>query len=372
MSDPFIVHWPKGIKSRGEVRTQYAHLIDIVPTVLDVLGIEAPATIRGVTQSPIQGVSLAYGFDDAAADTHHPTQYFEMIGHRAIDHDGWRAVCPWPGPSFAEAGKGFGEPISAEALVELDAKGWELYRVAEDMTENHNVAGQHPDKLRELVALWYVEAGKYDVLPIDGNGIGRMITERPQVAEDRDSYVYRPGTSSVPFAVAPRVLNRPHSVTADVEVPAGGAEGILMSQGSAVGGWSFYLLDGKLRYAHNYLRSAMFTVSTPDPVPEGRHALRFEFEPTGQPDFASGRGAPGRAQLYVDGKLKGETDLPYTTLLLFNPGGLTCGVSGGSAVTPDYEAPFPFTGTLHSVTIDLSGDLIKDSESDMRMAMARQ
>src|SRR5213596_2474265 len=165
VSDPFIVHWPQGIQARGEVRTQYSHAIDMVPTVLDALGIEPPATIKGVTQSPIEGVSFAHTFDDANVPTRHHTQYFEMFGHRSLYHNGWRAVCPWPGPSFTEAGKPFGVPISAEALIELDAKHWELYHVDEDLAENHNVADERRDILIALIAQWYVEAGRYDVLP---------------------------------------------------------------------------------------------------------------------------------------------------------------------------------------------------------------
>jgi arylsulfatase A-like enzyme len=371
-SDPFLVHWPSGIKARGEVRTQYAHIIDMVPTVLDVLGIEPPATIKGVTQAPLHGVSFAHTFDQASAPTRHGTQYFEMLGHRAIDHEGWRAVCPWPGPSFAEAGIPFGTPITAEALADLDAQHWELYHVAEDLAENHDLAAKHRDKLIELIALWYVEAGKYDVLPIDGSGTARMVVERPQIAETRDRYTFRPGTQTLPFWVGPRVLNRAHSITADAEIPTGGAEGVLLCQGSAVGGWSFYMKDGKLHYAHNYVRRALYQVSSDDAVPPGRHQLRFEFEPTGAPDIAHGKGAPGRAQLYVDGQLMGQSDLPVTTPIAFNPGGLTCGANPGSPVTPDYRPPFRFTGTLHSVTVDLSGDLITDTNSEMRMAMSRQ
>ena len=370
--DPFLVHWPQGIKARGEIRTQYAHLIDMVPTVLDVLGIEPPAVIRGVTQAPIHGVSFAPAFDDAAAATRHHTQYFEMFGHRAIDHDGWRAVCPWPGPSFAEAGQPFGVPIAAGTLTDLDAHHWELYHVAEDPAENHNVAGQHPDKVIEMIAQWYVEAGKYNVLPVDGSAVQRLMAERPQIAETRDRYTYRPGTQTVPFFAGPRVLNRTHAITADVHIPAGGAEGVLLCQGSGVGGWTFYLKDGKLRYVHNYVRRALYQVSSPDAVPEGRHELRFEFEPTGKPDIAQGKGAPGRAQLYVDGQLAGQAEIPITTPIAFNPGGLTCGANPGSPVTPDYRSPFRFTGTLHTVTVDLSGELITDSESEMRLAMARQ
>ena len=180
--DPFIVSWPKRIKSKGEVRSQYAHIIDMVPTVLDLLGIEPPAAIRGVTQSPLHGVSFAHALDDPEAETRHHTQYFEMLGHRAIYHDGWRAVCPWPGPSFAEAGTGFGNPISAEKLTELDATGWELYHVADDFAETKDLAAENRDKLIAMIATWYVEAGKYDVMPVDGSGLappdGREAADR--------------------------------------------------------------------------------------------------------------------------------------------------------------------------------------------------
>ena len=149
----------------------------MVPTVLDALGIDAPAAVRGVTQAPIEGVSFTPSFDDPAAPSEHTTQYFEMFGHRAIDHGGWRAVCPWPGVNFTTAatkGRGFGSPISPEELDELETEGWELYHIAEDPTESTNVAAEHPAKLRELIALWWVEAGKYQVLPIDGDVKSRL------------------------------------------------------------------------------------------------------------------------------------------------------------------------------------------------------
>ncbi|MEU7766791.1 arylsulfatase [Nocardia sp. NPDC049190] len=372
VSDPFLVHWPSGIGARGEVRTQYAHLVDMVPTVLDVLGIEPMSTIKGVPQSPLHGVSFAHTFDNPAAPTLHHTQYFEMLGHRAIDHDGWRAVCPWPGSSFAEADKPFGTPITAEDLGELDAHHWELYHIDEDFAENHDVAAEHPDKLIEMISLWYVEAGKYNVLPIDSSTLQRLIVERPQITPAQTSYTLRAGTETLPAAVAPRVLNRPHSITADVELPPGGAEGVLLSQGTNAGGWSFYVKDGRLHYAHNYVRRALYRVSCTDTVPEGRHELRFEFEPTDMPDIAHGKGTPGRAQLYIDRRLVAQSEIPVTTPVAFNPGGMTCGANPGSAVVPDYAPPFRFTGTLHSVTVDLSGDLITDVDSEIRMHMARQ
>ncbi len=372
ISDPFLVHWPKGIGAKGEVRTQYAHAIDMVPTVLEAIGIEAPASIGGVTQAPLEGVSLAYSFDNAGAVSHHTTQYFEMFGHRSIYHDGWRAVCPWPGVSFAESGKFFGAPIDRDKLIELDATGWELYHVAEDFAENHDVAAQNRAKLIEMIAMWYVEAGKYKVLPIDSRGTLRFVDERPKLAADRTSCVLYPGTQGVPATTA-NILNRPHSITADVEIPEGGAEGVLLSQGGSDGGWSFYIQDGKLRYAYNYVGRNLYHVVSVEQVPEGRHQLRFEFEVTGEPDIANGKGAPGNGQLYYDGRLvaQGSIELtnPITIGLL---GRIVCGADTGSPVTSGYKPPFPFTGTIHGVTVDVSGELIQDTEAEVRMILARQ
>ena len=371
-SDPFIVHWPAKIEAQGEVRTQFAHIIDMVPTVLDVLGIDPPATIKGVPQSPIQGVSFAHTLNDGSAPTKHHTQYFEMIGNRAIYHDGWRAVCPWPGPSFAEAKLPFGTAISADALSQLDASGWELYHVAEDFTESHNVAADNRDRLIALIGTWYAEAGKYNVLPVDGSALDRLLVERPLLAAPRDRYVFFPGTQSVPYFAGPKTLNRPHAITADVEIPKVGAEGVLLSQGAVPGGYSFFVQGNKLVYVHNYVGRDYFKVESEATLPEGRHKLRFEFEPTGDLNLLEGKGAPGRFQLYVDGALVGETDVPYTTPMILNPGALTCGANPGSSVTPDYVAPFRFTGTIHTVTVDVSGELIVDTEAEMRVAMARQ
>ena len=372
ISDPFIVSWPKRITNTGGVREQYTHIIDMVPTVLDVLGIEPPATIRGVPQSPLHGVSFAHTFDDPEAVTSRTTQYFEMMGHRSIYHDGWRAVCPWPGPSFAEAGKGFGEPISADKLAELDAEGWELYHVAEDPAENHNVAAEHRDRLIALIATWYVEAGKYDVMPVDGSGLARFAGEKPLIAAPRDSFVYYPDTQSVPFFAGARVLNRPHSITAEVEIPEEGAEGVLLAQGTAAGGFTLYIRDRRLHYTHNWVGRELMEVVSDAEVPPGKHELRYEFEPQGPPDPTKGHGAPGRFQLYIDGELVGDRDVAYTTLFAFNPGALTCGADPGSTVTDDYKTPFHFTGTLHKVTVDLSGELITDPEAELKLHMARQ
>jgi arylsulfatase len=372
ISDPFIVHWANGIKVKGEIRTQYTHAIDMVPTVLEMLGLEPPQAIKGVTQSPIEGVSFAHTFEQAEASGKRQTQYFEMMGHRSIYHDGWRAVCPWPGQSFAEAGQGFGMPISAEKLTELDANAWELYHVAEDFAENHNVADQHRDKLIEMIAQWYVEAGKYNVLPVDGRGQQRFADERPVIAKDRTSYVYYPGTQEVPFNAAAKIINRPHSITADVDFKVGD-EGVLVSQGGIDGGYSFYVQDGKLQYIYNYVARNFYHVESNIDVPEGRHQLRYEFEVTGQPEILKGKGSAGLGQLYIDGKLVGQVEMPVTNPIML---GLACGVAvgadPGSPVTDRYDGTFEFSGTLYNVTFDVSGDLIVDTEAEMRAIMARQ
>jgi arylsulfatase len=371
-SDPFIVHWPAGIRAKGEIRSQYAHIIDMVPTVLDALGIEPPATIRGITQSTMHGVSFAHTFDDASAPSRHHTQYFEMLGHRSLYHDGWRAVCPWPGPSFAEAGIGFGQPIDAATLNRLDASGWELYRVEDDFAECNDVAAEHGDLLTAMVAMWYAEAGRYGVLPVDGSGLARALLPHPEASPARDQYVFYPETQSVPFFAAPRILNRPHAITADVQIPDSGAEGVLLCQGSLAGGFTFYLKDGLLHYAHNYLARSISTVQSDSPVPSGRHALRFEFEPTGEVDFFGGRGSPGRLRLYVDEELVGSDEADVTTPIAFNPGSLTCGRDPGSTVVEDYDGPFEFTGKLFTVTVDVSGKLITEADAEMRLHMIRQ
>ena len=377
-ADPFIVCWPKGIKAKGEVRTQYAHAIDMVPTVLDALGIDAPPQIRGVTQSPIQGLSLKSSFDDPQAPALHVTQYFEMLGHRSLYHDGWRAVCPWPGTSFSESGRQFGAPIDYDLLTELDAKGWELYNLKEDFCETINLADQERERLIAMIGMWYVEAGKYNVLPIDSRGTLRFADERPEIAVGRDRYVYYPGTQTVPLNAAPRLVNVPHRVSVHANVPKGGAEGALMSMGGCDGGFSFYVKDGKLTYGYNYVADQRFKVIADSPIPEGDHVFSFEFTPTGKPDVAHGKGAPANIRLYVDGRPVGEGDLPVTIpLTLGLAAGVCIGADAGAPVMDDeYHSPFAFSGMVKKALIDISGKPIEDKEEAakayLKAAMARQ
>ncbi len=372
VTDPFIVSWPRGITARGEIRTQYTHLIDMVPTVLDALGLEPPTTIAGVTQSPIEGISFGHTFSDSAAPSRRTTQYFEMLGHRSLYHDGWRAVCPWPGASFAESRHRFGDVITADMLSELDTTGWELYHVAEDYAETVNLAEREPSRLMSMIGMWYTEAGKYNVLPIDSRATARIADERPQIAQSRDRYVLYPGTQSIPAGAAPRILNRPYSINAEVDA-ADGAEGVLISMGGNDGGIAFYVQGGLLCFAHNYVAKDIYHVKSQTPVPAGRHLLSMEFEPTGPADVKNGRGTPGRVSLLVDGVEVGRGDLPVTTPIRLAQGGaMLVGADTGSTVTPEYAAPFRFTHRIHRVIVDVSGEHVDDRDARMQIALAKQ
>ena len=325
----------------------------------------------------IEGVSCADVFQDLKAESRHKTQYFEMFAHRSIYHDGWRAVCPFPGTSFKE-GPAFGSlTLTEDMLRELDAKNWELYDLSKDPTETTDLAASNRPKLIEMIALWYTEAGKYNVFPLDSRGTMRFADERPELTKARKTYVYYPGTQMIPENVAAKLLNKSHSLTADVEIPKGGAEGVVICHGGNVGGYTLFLKDKKLHYVHNYVGAEEFHVVSNADVPEGKVSLAYEFEKTGEPDFKTGKGVAGKAQLYINKKLVGETTLPYTVPLALGIGsGVFIGRNSGSPVSQLYGPPFEFTGTIDQVTVDVSGKLIEDTEEQKhavaKMAMARQ
>ena len=296
-----------------------------------------------------------------------------MIGHRSIYHDGWRAVCPWPGPSFAEAKQPFGAPISADTLSELDASGWELYHVDEDFAETKNVAADNRDRLIALIGTWYAEAGKYNVLPVDGSALARLLVERPLLAAPRDRYVYFPDTQSVPYFAAPKVLNRPHSITADVEIPDGGAEGVLLCQGAVPGGYSLFMQGRQARLRAQLRRPRLLQggVRRRGARRPARAALRVRTDRRAEP--ARGQGCPGplpalrrRHARRRDRRALHDADDPEPGCAHLR---LEPGLVDHAPTTP---ARSRFTGTIHSVTIDVSGDLVTDTEAEMRVAMARQ
>jgi len=210
-------------------------------------------------------------------------------------------------------------------------------------------------------------------MPVDSRGTARFADERPKISADRSQFAVYPHTQGIPSNAVPSILNRPYSITADAEIPAGGADGVLFSQGGNDGGLSLYVQDGRLRFAYNYVGRNIYYIESDAPVPAGRHRLRFEFEVTGKPDIATGKGAPGRGQLYIDDALVGQTEIPLTNPL--NVGLLSaffCGIDSGATVTPNYKSPFAFTGTIHKVMVDVSGELIKDDDAAVRMVLARQ
>ena len=323
----------------------------MVPTVLDVLGIDPPATIKGVPQSPIQGVSFAHTLNDGAAPTKHHTQYFEMIGNRAIYHDGAGGM-PVARPVVRGGEAALRHTDLGRGLSQLDASGWELYHVAEDFTESHNVAADNRDRLIALIGTWYAEAGKYNVLPVDGSALNRLLVERPLLAAPRDRYVYFADTQSVPYFAGPKTLNRPHAITADVEIPKGGAEGVLLSQGAvqAATPSSCRAASSSTSTTTSAGTTSKWSQSHPARGPP-QAALRVRADR--RPEPARGQGGSGPLQLYVDGALVGETDVPYTTPMILNPGALTCGANPGSSVDAGLCSPFRFTGTIHTVTVDV-------------------
>ena len=285
-------------------------------------------------------------------------------------------VCPFPGTSFTEAldkERYFGAPLTADVLADLDANSWELYNLADDPAENHDLAEVNPDKLQEIIELWYAEADRYDVLPLATGDLARMNVERPTVARPRQKFVYQAGGAALPFAASPRVYNRPHSITADVVTPESGGEGVLLAHGNRHGGYSFFLKDGYLNHVHNYLGKEWFRVTSPDPIPTGEVSVRFEFEPTGELANVNGKGTSGRSQLYVNGDLVASVDLPYTVPNLFGIIGLSCGRDAVDSVSPDdYDAPGEFNGEIKSVTLDVTGDLIVDHDSELKRLMTQQ
>ena len=374
VTDPCIVSWPQGITTPGTVRTQYVHAIDLMPTLLELIGMEPPSHLGGVAQSPIHGTSFAAILASADAPDRHRTQYFEMFGHRSIYHAGWKAVCPYPGPSLAEArerGRPFGTRLTEEILDELEANDWELYDLSEDPTECHDLARTHGDKLEELKTLWWSEAEKYSVLPLAAADLGRLMARRPTVAEPRQTFEFYPGGS--PFSGAPPVNNRPFSITACVTVPDCGAEGVLFTQGNRHGGYALYVANDRLSFVYNYLSLRRFSIVARDPLPRGEAELRLEFAPTGPPVFRHGRGSPAEIRLFYDSQDVGFDAIPFSVPVRFPVNAASCGGAYIDTVDPStYSAPFEFTGVLHKLVLDVTGRLLVSPSAELTRLMSQQ
>jgi arylsulfatase A-like enzyme len=339
-----IVHWPRGIRAKGEIRSQFHHVIDVAPTILEVAGLPEPVFVNGVQQRPIEGVSMAYSFDNARAAERHETQYFEMNGNRGIYHKGWTAVTkhrtPW---------------LTGEVqLPAFDEDIWELYDTNTDWSQAHNLAPEMPDKLHELQRLWLIEAVKYNVLPLDDRFAERSnpdIAGRPQLVKGHRQLLFG-GMGRLTENSIISYKNKSHSVTADVEVPPSGAEGVIIAVGGLTGGWSLYAKDGKPKYCYNFYGLNRYTVEGTSKIPPGKHQVRMEFDYDG-----GGVGKGGTVTLYIDGTKAGEGRVDQTEPLVFSADE-TCDVGDefGSPVAPDYPARKKFSGEVNWVEIDIGQD----------------
>jgi arylsulfatase len=351
VADPLIVSWPRGIRAHGEVRGQYVHAIDIVPTVLEAAGLEPPRALAGVELRPLDGTSFAYTFDDPGAPERHVTQYYEMFGCRALYHRGWKAVTYHP-IQVTEPG--------------LDSVPWELYQVEVDPSECHDLAAERPDLLAALVERWWVEAARHQVLPLDNRPFSELVVERLDRLPQRSRYAYRPGGAMVPEAVAVDVKNRSHTITAAVDLGDAPAEGVLLALGSRLGGWAFFMTAGCLRYVHALAGAEEHRVEADRPVGPGTHAVACRFTKTAE--------HAGRVDLLVDGDVVASGHVPHLTPVRFSitGHGLTCGRSGPLPVCDDYEPPFAFTGGLREVVVEVDGVAQVDPQGEAEVAILSQ
>jgi arylsulfatase len=359
VADPCIVHWPEGLRARGEVRHQFAHAIDVVPTVLELIGLEPPASLQGRDQSPIEGTSFAYCLDDGAAPERHETQYFEMLGSRAIYHRGWKAV------TFKPMAAMYADGLDPDAPFDDDV--WELYDKTVDLSETNDLAAAEPERLAALIDLWWEEARKYQVLPLDNRPLAALMNPRPNPRTERTRFVYYPNGGVVPEPVAVNVRDRSHTITAEVTVPTGVTpSGVLVALGSVLGGWTLYLLDGRLRYVHNLVGKEQHLVGSDVVVGAGSHTLAMRYERTAP--FA------GDVTLHVDGDVVATGSVPFFTPARFSitGSGLTCGYEVGPAISREYSAPFRCDATIHRVTVDVEGAAHRDPQSEFEALMSEQ
>ena len=359
-ADPCILSWPKGMKARGEIRHQYHHAVDIAPTILDVLGIDPPPELKGYTQSHFDGMSMRYSFDDARAKTTRRTQFYSMLGSRSIWHDGWKAVTTH---------------IGAQGWGDYANDTWELYHTEDDRSECHDLAEQEPGRLRDLVNLWYVEAGANSALPLDDRGpVEIFTTPRPVLTAPRDSYRYYPDVSEVPESQAVNVRNRSYSIGALVDIPGPGASGVLFAHGSRFGGHALYVKDNRLHYVYNFVGITEQHITAGEDIPAGENMIlsaSFDKEREDPPGIAN-----GILSLYYGDRKVGEGRIKTQPGKFSIAGeGLCVGRDSGEAVTDDYPGarPWEFTGgTIRQVQVNVSGRPYVDLEREATAMMARE
>jgi arylsulfatase len=358
-----IVHWPKGIKAKGEIRSQFCHVIDVAPTVLEVAGLPEPTIVNSVQQAPMEGVSMAYSFDDAKTPERHDLQYFEMFCNRGIYHRGWSAVTRHSTPWMATA-----------KLPAFDDDVWELYDGSKDWTQAHDLAKEMPEKLHELQRLWLIEAIKYNVLPLDDRRVERFnadLAGRPQLVKGNSQLLFS-GMGRLSENSVVVMKNKSFSITAEVEVPSKGAEGVIIHQGGAFGGMSLYAKAGKAKFAYNFFGLQTFTTEASQPIPAGKHQVRMEFAYDG-----GGLAKGGNVSLYYDGKKVGEGRVERTHPMAFSADETTdIGRDTATPVSSDYTRNTSvFNGKVNWVQIDLGKDVhdhFITPEERLNLAMARQ
>jgi arylsulfatase len=359
-SDPCIISWPAGTPGGGELREQYHHAIDLVPTILDVVGAESPETLGGHVQAPFDGVSMRYSFDHATLPSARATQFFAMLGSRGIWHDGWKAVTTHP-------------TLSGWGHFGLDT--WELYHTDVDRSEVHDLAAQEPERLQEMINLWYAEAGANGAFPLDDRGALEIIlTPRPLLTPPRNRYVYYPGLAEVPESQSVNVRNRSFVVGAQVDIPEPGAQGVLFAHGARFGGHALYVKDNRLHYVYNFVGSAEQRVVGDTDLPTGEDLLlsaSFEKQGEDPPGVAA-----GILTLYHGDVKVGEGPIKTQPGKFSLAGeGLCIGRDGGEPVTDDYpgSGPWAFTGgTIKLVAVDVSGEPYVDLEREAAAMMARE
>ncbi len=339
-----VIAWPGHIKDAGGIRTQFHHMIDIVPTILEAAGIPQPLEVNGVAQKPIEGVSMAYTFDKANANapSTRKTQYFEMFGNRAIYHDGWIAATPPPAPPWLLG--------TAKLPDVVNGYKWELYNLNDDYSEYNDLSAKYPDKLRDLQELFLVEATKYNVFPLDNSILPRIVTPRPSATAGRTLFTYTGQLAGLPVSDAPSILNKSYTITADVEIVQGGGEGMLVTLGGRFGGYGLYVLKGKPVFTYNLVDLERFRWEGPEPLAPGKHTIVFDFKYDG-PGFGKG----GSGVLSVDGKQVASKTIPHTIPFLMSiDETFDVGIDLRTPVDDnDYQVPFAFNGTINKLTVNL-------------------
>ncbi|MFO1123028.1 MAG: arylsulfatase [Hyphomicrobiales bacterium] len=368
------IAWPKVITDKGGIRNQFAHVIDILPTILEVANIHQPSVVDGIPQSPIEGVSLAYTFDAANKNepSHHRTQYFEMMGNYALYHEGWSLVDKVQRPSWVTMGPAIADPATPQ---------WELYDLTKDWSQNTDLAAQMPDKVKELEAIWWREAAKYQVLPLDASVATRLVAPRPSVTAGRTEFSFPPAMTGISNGVAPSILNASYTFTADVTVPEGGGDGMIITQGGRFGGYGFYISKGVPTFDWNLVGLKQISWTAPQPLGAGKHTLVFDFKYDGMGaatlafNSLSGIGQSGTGTLSVDGKVVATQKMEHVIpLILAWDENMDIGSDTGTPVNDKaYQVPFAFTGKIDSLKLAIDRPTLTDADkAKLEEAMSKK